>query len=76
MAYEKDPNEIGALWAKAGKKGEYMTGEIGGQKVVCFRGKGGTGDKLPAWRVLKSKPLEERDMRHGVAPVSDEDMPF
>lgn len=57
MAYQTDPNEIGALWVKSGRKGEYMTGTVGGQRVVCFAtGKSG---KAPQWRVLKSQPRED-----------------
>ena len=57
MAFEKDPDELGALWLRESAKGEYMTGEIAGQKVVCFRVKAGS-EKAPTWRVLKSKPRE------------------
>lgn len=59
MAYEKNPDELGALWLKNGAKGEYMTGTIGGVAVVCFANTKG-GANAPAWRVLKSKPREER----------------
>ncbi len=55
MAYEKDPNELGALWVKTGAKGDYMTGTINGQPVVCFRNTKGS-DKAPAWRVMKPTP--------------------
>ena len=68
MAFEKNPDELGALWLKTGAKGEYMTGEIGGVKVVCFPAKQ-TNDKSPAWRVLKSKPRD-------TAPRTDDDAPF
>ena len=57
MAFEKNPDEIGALWLKSGAKGDYLTGEIGGVKVVCFAAKR-TSEKSPAWRVLKSKPRD------------------
>lgn len=60
MAFEKNPDEIGQLWAKQGGKGPYMTGEVLGQKVVCFPVKS-DNPKAPAWRVLKSRPIEERD---------------
>jgi uncharacterized protein (DUF736 family) len=60
MAFTKDENEIGALWLKSGNKGDYMTGEIGGVKVVCFKVKS-DHDKAPTWRVLKSKPRESQD---------------
>ena len=55
----KDPNELGALWIKSSPKGDYMTGEIAGVKVVCFRNKS-DNDKAPAWRVLKSQPKDAR----------------
>lgn len=68
MAFEKNPDEIGALWLKSGAKGDYLTGEIGGVKVVCFAVKR-TSEKSPAWRVLKSKPRD-------TAPVTDTDVEF
>jgi hypothetical protein len=43
---------------RSGAKGDYMTGEIDGVKVVCFPNKS-DNPKAPAWRVLKSKPREE-----------------
>lgn len=57
MAFEKDPNEIGVLWQKHGKKGAYMTGEILGQKVVIFA-ISSENPKAPNWRVLKSVPKD------------------
>jgi hypothetical protein len=60
MPFEKDENELGALWLRTGQKGDYMTGEISGVKVVCFKVKAGN-DKAPTWRVLKSKPRESQD---------------
>jgi uncharacterized protein (DUF736 family) len=63
MAYERDPNELGALWLKSGAKGEYyMTGTINGEKVVCFRARK-QSDKSPDWRVLKSVPRDDRTAR-------------
>ena len=61
MAFEKDPDEIGALWMKEGRKGPYMTGEINGVKVVLFRNGNKRSDKSPDWRVMKSKPREQVD---------------
>lgn len=63
----RNPNELGALWIKDGTKGEYMTGEIAGVKVVCFRNDRKVG-KQPDWRVLKSTPKDQR--------VPDGDVPF
>lgn len=78
MAFEKNPDELGALWLKSGAKGEYMTGEINGVKVVCFSVEK-SSEKSPAWRVLKSKPREaqpEPDRRHGIETITDRDVPF
>lgn len=58
MPYEKNPDEIGALWNKQSAKGPYMTGVINGEKVVIFTARK-TSDKSPDWRVLKSKPRPE-----------------
>jgi len=72
MAYEKDPDEIGALWVKSSAKGEYMTGEVNGVKVVCFRTKS-SHERAPQWRVMKSKPREDGP---SVAPINESDIPF
>lgn len=60
---EKNPDELGALWSKAGAKGEYLTGTINGVAVVCFKN---TSDnpKAPQWRVLKAKPRETATVQH------------
>lgn len=63
----KDPNEIGALWAKTGSKGPYMTGDVNGVKVVCFPIES-DNPKAPSWRVLKSKPKENT--------TGDEEVPW
>jgi hypothetical protein len=59
MPFEKNPDDLGALWEKSGPKGPYLTGEINGVKVVCFPNKS-DNPKAPAWRVLKSKPKVEK----------------
>lgn len=64
----QDPNEIGALWLKSSAKGEYMTGTIGGQRVVVFRNTRKNNEKAPDWRVLKSQPREDRP-----APIGGDD---
>lgn len=57
----KNPDELGALWMKSGAKGDYMTGTINGVAVVLFRNdRKEPGGKQPDWRVMKSKPREER----------------
>jgi hypothetical protein len=74
MAFERNPEELGALWLKRGAKGEYMTGEINGVGVVCFPVTAKT-DKSPTWRVLKSKPKDETTPTSRPA-VTDQDVPF
>lgn len=68
----KDPNELGALWSKQSARGEYLTGNINGIEVVCFRNDKATAEnKQPYWRVLKSQPKGER-----VRVVPDPDVAF
>jgi uncharacterized protein (DUF736 family) len=60
MSYERDPNELGALWEKTSARGVYMTGTINGQAVVLFRNdRKPAGSKAPDWRVMKPKPKPE-----------------
>lgn len=76
MAYEKNPDELGALWLKTGSKGDYMTGEINGVKVFCTPTKS-ENPKAPAWRVMKSKPREEAvSVPSLTEPVTDDSIPF
>lgn len=53
----------------------YMTGEINGVKVVVFANTKRTSDKAPHWRVLKSKPREDRPARTE-ADYDDKDIGF
>ncbi len=58
--YEKDPNELGALWIKTGPKGEWMSGTINGQPVVAFRNdRKVDGSKAPDWRVMRPRRRDE-----------------
>jgi uncharacterized protein (DUF736 family) len=58
MPFEKDPNELGALWNKFTSGGRpYMTGTIDGVKVVVFENKK-LKETHPDWRVLKSVPKD------------------
>jgi hypothetical protein len=71
----KDPNELGALWSKQSARGEYLTGKIGDQEVVCFRNdKATVENRQPLWRVLKSQPKGERATVPATAP--SDDIPF
>jgi uncharacterized protein (DUF736 family) len=86
MPYEKDPNEIGALWNKttgAGK--QYMTGKVtvNGQDVsiVCFGNSSKSKDTHPDWRVLISQPKQsEPPQQQRTAPRQTanptDDIPF
>ena len=74
MAFEKNPDELGALWLQSGGKGEYMTGTINGVKVFCTPTKS-DNPKAPTWRVMKSKPKMEQPLDQR-APLTDDDVPF
>ena len=71
MPFERNPDDLGALWRKTGSKGEYLTGEINDIKVVCFPNRS-DNPKAPAWRVLRSKPKPQAD----AAYQDGEDVPF
>lgn len=81
---EKNPDELGALWIKSGRKGDYMTGTIMGQPVVLFRNdRKQPGSNQPDWRVMKSKPkggdsLADSFAKAGVLadPIDSSDIPF
>lgn len=79
MPFEKDPDEIGALWIKSGARGEYMTGTINSQPVVLFKNdRKREGSKAPDWRVLKAKAKEEL-AKHPPAPKpaeQDDEIPW
>lgn len=82
MPFERDPNELGALWEKSGPKGPYFTGTISGVKVVVFKNTKKNSEKSPDWRVLKSQPklgddTPKREMHNANAkPRSDDDIEF
>lgn len=73
MAYEKDPNELGALWVRVSANGtRYMSGTITGiGAVVCFENKN-KGEKRPDWRVLRSQPKGERPAPRVESPDADD----
>ena len=73
MPYEKDQNEIGALWDKQSARGTYMTGKINGENVVAFRNTNKRNDKSPDWRVLRAMP---RGDRPATRQVGDDDIPY
>jgi hypothetical protein len=57
-------NSIGALWEKQSKKGTWFSGsiEIKGEKIsiVAFKNEFKTEGKHPDYKILISKPKEER----------------
>lgn len=62
---EQERDQLGALWRRESRNGaEYLTGEItiDGKmtRIVCFRTTS-QHPKAPHWRILISKPREERD---------------
>lgn len=63
MSYEKDPDEIGALWIKTSAKGtEYLSGTVDGVAVVAFR-QTKRSDKSPDYRVMRSRTRDDRGTR-------------
>lgn len=61
--------KIGALWINTSQAGnEYLTGIIGGNKVIAFLNTKKTG-KQPDWNVYPQKPRDE-------LPPEDEEAPF
>jgi hypothetical protein len=82
MPFEKDPNELGVLWAKTSARGDYFTGsiEIDGTKhqIVVFKNGNKKNEKAPDWRILKSKPKEATaDWGPSAAnPITSDDVPF
>jgi uncharacterized protein (DUF736 family) len=61
MPFEKDPNEIGALWVHDGNKGQWFSGSVtvGGTttKIVIFA-TNAKGEKAPTHRILIAKKKE------------------
>ena len=63
--------KIGALWSKRSSKGlEYLSGTIGGKKVVVFKNERKTKDTQPDWNVYPQQSREE------LPPKEEEDLPF
>ena len=62
--FKKNPDEIGALWKKQGRKGEFLTGQINingeEHKFIAFPNQTFDNPNRPAYRILKAKSLEER----------------
>lgn len=70
MVYNKNSDEIGALWIKKSSSGnEFMSGniEIEGKqiKIVCFYNDKKLSDKQPDWKILISRPRTEQKEQFG-----------
>lgn len=79
MPYEKNDDELGALWIKDKGRGPYMTGRINGESVVVFRNDKKTSDKQPDWRVLRAKTRDQRNDQANANVTAndyDQDPPF
>lgn len=70
MPHARNPDELGALWVKEGRKGKYMTGTINGVAVVVFKNERKNSERQPDFRVLKARSREERQA------VEDDSEPF
>ena len=60
MSDERNKEELGALWEKESAKGPYMAGTVNGIAVVVFRNTRKNKPNQPDWRIMKSRPREER----------------
>ena len=52
-------DKIGALWVRTSDRGDYMTGEINGQKIVVFTNGYKQSEKHPDYVIYKSRPRGE-----------------
>lgn len=67
MSRNSRDEELGALWIKNGANGEFFTGtiKIGREEadVVVFPNRYKEKDNQPDYRILRSRPREDRDDR-------------
>ena len=78
------PEELGALWIKHGKNGEYLSGMLTidgvATPIVCFTNQHKKNEKQPDWRILRSQPRAqvENNVNNAVAAedITPEDIPF
>ena len=73
--FEKNPDEIGAIWKKISKSGSvFYSGyvEVNGEKVqlVLFPSSKEEDDRIPAFRILKSKEFNPSGAGQGQAAKS------
>lgn len=72
--FEKDPNEVGVLWLKHGGKGEWMSGTIEGIGPVVVFPTNAKSNKAPTYRILKSRPKDERQSPRQASDVPGDEM--
>jgi len=66
-----DQEKIGVLWVNQDKNGnDYMTGVIGGKKIIIFPNKYKKEAKHPDWNVF---PQQDRDK---LPPKDNDNIPF
>jgi|TARA_R110000824_G_scaffold344477_2_gene531081 hypothetical protein len=82
MAFEKDPDELGALWArtyackKTGDTLTRLTGTVNGVEVVCWP-IDKQHDNQPTYRVKRSRPrVGGTASAPAPTPVTDDEIPF
>ena len=87
--FERDENELGALWKRSGKKGPFYSGQLDLTNVdssattldlICFPVKS-DNPKAPVLRILKGNPPPGKGSARssegrGSSSASDEDLPF
>lgn len=74
---EKNPSDLGALWIKTSARGDYMTGVVNGQPVVCFKNDTkAEGSKQPDWRVMRPRAKADVAPATTTAPDDNEIIPF
>lgn len=74
--------ELGALWKRSGKNGEYMSGviEINGvvTTIVLFPIKTKKNERQPDWRIMKAEPKQSEEEKIVEVPqdLNPDDVPF
>lgn len=83
MAMDRE-SEIGALWVRQGRDGEFWSGKVGDQEVVVFRNRfKQPGERSPDLRIFKSAPRDGQQQaakpqpqRGSIADELDDGIPF
>ncbi len=87
MAFDRD-SELGALWTRQGRSGDFLSGKITidgvvTELVVFPNSHKKPGEKSPDWRIYKSEPRDgqspapqQKPIRTATAAELDDDIPF